>query len=210
MGTDAPREILATLIADSGQSYGALSRMLRRNDAYLQQYVKRGTPRILAERDRRLLAAFFRVDESVLGGPPPRPPAMVAVRRLDIHASAGPGALAEEDAQAGASHFDTGLLARLGVQPGSAAEIHAAGDSMAPQIQDGDLMLVDERDRRVGAASRIYVLRLDGALMVKRLSRDGALLRIESDNPAAPPIAPRPPREIEVIGRVVWLSRAMR
>ncbi|MDO7843353.1 S24 family peptidase [Sphingomonas immobilis] len=207
---DQARETLATLIAESGQSYGALSRMLRRNEAYLQQYVRRGTPRILAERDRRLLAAFFRVEESVLGGPPSSAPARIAVRRLDIHASAGPGALADDDLRTGSAHFDAGLLARLGVQPGAAAEIRASGESMAPLIQDGDLMLVDERDRRVGTASGVYVLRLDGALMVKRLSRDGPLIRIQSDNPAAPPIAPRDLREMEVIGRVVWLSRSLR
>ncbi|MGC5075318.1 hypothetical protein, partial [Escherichia coli] len=55
-----PRARLAALIDGDTASYAALSRMLRRNDAYLQQYVRRGTPRDLAERDRALLAAYFR------------------------------------------------------------------------------------------------------------------------------------------------------
>ena len=50
-----PRVVLDRLVTAGGESYAALSRMLRRNPAYLQQYVKRGTPRLLAERDRKLL-----------------------------------------------------------------------------------------------------------------------------------------------------------
>ena len=204
-----PRAALDRLVEANGESYASLSRMLHRNPAYLQQYVKRGTPRVLAEADRRLLAAFFRVDEAELGGPAAALPS-VAVRRLEIGASAGPGAIAEEDRAGGAAHFDPRLLAQLGVRPGDAAEIRARGDSMAPLIEDGDLMLIDERDRRVRDQPAVFVIRLDGVLLVKRVARDGAMLRITSDNPAAAEIAAQMPGAVEVIGRVVWLSRALR
>jgi repressor LexA len=207
--TDDPRARLAALVAEHGQSYEALSRMLRRNAAYLQQYVKRGTPRELAEGDRRVLAAFFRVPETELGGMAAEI-TTTAVRRLEIEASAGPGALADEDRASGAVHFDARLLAQLGVRPQDAAEIRARGTSMAPLIEDGDLMLVDERDRRVRDQSAVYVIRLDGALMVKRVARSGTMLHVTSDNPEAPPIAPQTPHALEIIGRVVWLSRALR
>jgi phage repressor protein C with HTH and peptisase S24 domain len=203
-----PRARLAALIAESGQSYGALSRMLRRNDAYLQQYVRRGTPRVLAENDRRVLAAFFRVPDTELGGPPREETA--PVRRLAIEASAGPGALAEDDRQTGATHFDPRLLAQLGVRASDAAEIRARGTSMAPSIEDGDLMLVDQRDRRIHAQPAVFVIRLEGTLMVKRVARSGTMLAITSDNPEAPPIASQPADAVDVIGRVVWLSRALR
>ena len=208
MVTDDPRARLAALIDDRGESYGALSRMLRRNEAYLQQYVRRGTPRVLAERDRRVLAAYFRVAESELGGPPSE--AMPVVRRLAIEASAGPGALADDDMQTGGTQFDARLLARLGVRAEDAAEIRARGTSMAPLIEDGDLMLVDERDRRVQAQPAVFVIRLDGALMVKRVARTKATLHITSDNPEALAIAAQPVEAVDVIGRVVWLSRALR
>lgn len=203
-----PRRALARLIADDDASYAALSRMLRRNDAYLQQYVMRGTPRILAERDRKLLAGYFRVDEGVLGGASGEP-AMVAIRRLDIAASAGPGAIVEGEWALADLHFDPRLLARLGIAPGMAAVLAASGDSMAPGIEDGDLMLVDERDRRVGAKGAVFVIRLDGALMVKRVSRSGGALRVVSDNPVYSPLSVDAVT-VEVIGRVVWLSRALR
>jgi repressor LexA len=176
-----PRTALDRLVVAGGESYAALSRMLRRNPAYLQQYVKRGTPRLLAERDRKLLAGYFRVDEAVLGGPEtPGLPAVAQVRRLDVTASAGPGGLADDDRLLGGELFDPRLLASLGVREDQSAVLRAQGDSMVPTIHDGDRMLIDERDRKPGTRGGIFVVRIDGALMV------------------------------DVLGRVVWLSRALR
>ena len=211
METGDPRAALDALVAASGESYAALSRMLRRNAAYLQQYVKRGTPRLLAERDRRLLAGYFRVDEAVLGGPPGTATAAGArIRRLDIVASAGPGALAEDDRAQGSEYFDPRLLVSLGVHIDRSAALRAQGDSMAPTIEDGDLMLVDESDRRVTARAGIFVIRIDGALMVKRVARAGDGLKITSDNPEFPVMLPRRPDGVDVVGRVVWLSRSLK
>jgi phage repressor protein C with HTH and peptisase S24 domain len=206
-----PRTALDALVADSGESFAALSRMLRRNDAYLQQYVKRGSPRVLAERDRKLLAAYFGVDESVLGGAAEAPgPSIVSVRRLDVAASAGPGGLVEEDRTIGDAPFDRRLLDTLGIRAGTLAIIRAQGESMTPLIADGDQIMVDEGDRRVGARGGVYVIRLDGALMVKRVARAGERFAITSDNPAFPAMPMRDTNEVEVIGRVVWLSRSLR
>ena len=63
-----PREALMRLASERGVSLAALSAMLGRNVAYLQQFVGRGSPKRLAEEDRRALAAFFGVEERVLGG----------------------------------------------------------------------------------------------------------------------------------------------
>src|SRR3569623_3337745 len=93
MEASDPRPVLDALITERGVGYAAPSRMIGRNEAYLQQFIKRGTPRALAERDRRLLAAFLRVDEEVLGGPPGVAPR--AIRRLALAATAGPGGLGD-------------------------------------------------------------------------------------------------------------------
>src|SRR3954469_14393361 len=99
MTNDDARAALQQLIEERGEDYVGLSRLLGRNAAYVQQYIKRGTPRRLAEEDRRLLARYFGVDEALLGGPPAATgeDALVAVPRLDVQASAGPGALEAEE-----------------------------------------------------------------------------------------------------------------
>ena len=199
------RAQLAALIEADGVSYAALSRMLRRNDAYLQQYLRRGTPRDLAERDRALLAAYFRVDAAELGGG--AAPSMATIRWLQVEASAGPGALSDDDAAGDALLLDPRLIEALRLDPDHAAMMRARGDSMAPTIADGDQIVVDERDRRVTAKPAIFVLRREGALLVKRVSRAVGTYIIASDNPAYPPTEAS---EVGVIGRVVWLSRALR
>ena len=200
-----PRLRLAALIDAHGVGYAALSRMLRRNDAYLQQYVRRGTPRDLAERDRALLAAYFRVDPVELGGV--ALPRLAPIRRLDVEVSAGQGALGDDAPGAGAMLLDPRLLESLRLSATDAAMLRARGDSMLPTIADGDQIVIDERDTRVGATPAIFVLRLDGVLLVKRVSKAAGGVRIESDNPAYPPITTA---AVDIIGRVVWLSRSLR
>ncbi len=203
-----PRAELDALVTRHGESYAALSRMLGRNDAYLQQFVRRGSPRRLSERDRRLLADYFRVDERLLGASgrqAPRP-AGVVVPRIDAVASAGPGGLLEDDRDAGAQLIDPALVRTLGLDPAHLSMIAAEGESMLPTIQPGDALLVDRGNRRVGSRGAVFVIRAGGALMVKRVARHGRALVVTSDNPDHPRVEAD---DIELIGRVVWLSRAL-
>ncbi|PHQ61699.1 MAG: peptidase S24, partial [Sphingobium sp.] len=94
------RIALDRLIAERGENYADLSRLIGRNPAYIQQFIKRGTPRKLDEDDRRVLARYFGVSEELLGGGTPAPvvsarvrgtPAVVSVPRLSLGASAGGG-----------------------------------------------------------------------------------------------------------------------
>lgn len=195
---------LVELAAARRVSLAALSAMIGRNAAYLQQFASRGTPRSLAEGDRRTLAAFFGVDEEVLGGPP-APPPPIRVPRLDLAASAGPGALVDAEVELGADMLDAALARRLGLKAGAAAIIRVRGDSMEPGLLDGDHILVDTGARPPDRAGGIFVVRIDGALMVKRVRRTGGALVATSDNPAAGPV---PAGTVEVIGRVVWVMRA--
>ncbi|MBO9711405.1 LexA family transcriptional regulator [Sphingomonas sp.] len=205
MDTAAQRAALAALIAEHGASYARLSRLLGRNDAYLQQFVTRGSPRELAERDRALLARYFGVPEVRLGGP--EPAGLVEVARLDVGASAGPGGLVDSEARRRPGGFSPELLRALGVRPEAASMIRVAGDSMLPTLEDGDEILVD-RDRRRIESDGIHVARIDGELVVKRLRPTVGGVEVVSDNPDYP-VRVYALRDVEVIGRVVWLGRAL-
>lgn len=206
------RAALAALIADRREDYAGLSRLLGRNPAYVQQYVKRGTPRRLSETDRRTLASFFGVDEAVLGAPPPAAPsALVPVIRSAIGASAGPGALVDDDAGGSAIGLPPGLLRELGVRSASQLSmIRVAGDSMAPTLHDGDDILVDRGDAADRLRDGVYVLRIDEAVVVKRVVLRPGGLAIRSDNKAYPSWAEVDPATVSVIGRVVWSARRVR
>jgi phage repressor protein C with HTH and peptisase S24 domain len=204
------RSTLAGLADEAGTSLAWLSRALGRNDAYLQQFVKRGTPRRLDEEDRRWLAAYFNVDERTLGGLAGSEAAMVAVRRIDADAHAGAGGLVEDDRNGGEERIDPRVVARLGVSPAALTMITAHGDSMEPLIHDGDALFVDMADRRLSLRPGIFVIRLDDALLVKRVARVGLEVQVTSDNAATPPIAPVRADRVAIIGRVVRLARSLR
>jgi phage repressor protein C with HTH and peptisase S24 domain len=206
-----PRAILEELIRDRGEDYAGLSRMIGRNAAYVQQYVKRGTPRRLAEGDRRLLARYFGIDEALLGGPAAAPAVeTIAVPRLAVEASAGPGATGADERARAHVAFDPRWLRRIGGgDPGRLSLIEVRGDSMAPLLGDGDEILVDGGDGAERLRDGIYVLRRDGALLVKRLSRHPGSGRVSvtSDNEAYPSWPDCDPRSIEIVGRVLWAGK---
>ena len=205
---ETPRDALDRLTLARGTSLSALSRMLGRNVAYLQQYVRRGTPRVLPERDRRLLAAFFDVDEVVLGGPVQDASALVRVPYLALAASAGPGATAAGERVIRHEAFLPETLRALGVKAAEASIIDVRGESMAPHIRDGDRVLVDRGARHVSRAGDLFVIRVDDLLAIKRVRRDGDVLVIASDNPLYP-TTERPVREVAVIGRARLLLRGL-
>jgi SOS-response transcriptional repressor LexA len=201
----AQRAALEALMAEQGASFAELSRVIGRNAAYLQQYVRRGSPRELAERDRALLARYFGVPEARLGGREAE--GLTEIARLDVGASAGPGRLAEDEAARRPGALSQALLRQLGVRPAAASMIRVEGDSMDPTLADGDEILVDRDRREVRGRGGIFVIRLDGVLMVKRLRVAVGGVEVVSDNPAWPTRLCR--GEVEVIGRVAWLGRAL-
>lgn len=214
---DDVRSALDALIRERGEDYSAISRLLGRNPAYIQQFIKRGSPRKLSEEDRLRLAAYFRVPETRLGGRADGGPAgdmasaaaLVTVPRIAIGASAGPGGIAEIEERDRPIAFDDGLLRDLGAGRRAALSIiRVAGESMEPTLHDGDDILVD-RDASEIRPGGIYVLRLDDLLMVKRLLRDDRGLVVHSDNPAHPEIAGFDPATLQVIGRVLWCGRKL-
>lgn len=208
MDSTDQRLALASAAQARGESLAALSRVIGRNAAYLQQFVVRGTPRALAEADRRKLARYLGVADAALGGPLAE--GLVSVARVDAGASAGPGRAVELERRSELL-LDPGLLRRLGVRADMASTVRVEGRSMEPSLCDGDEILVDRARRSLGPRPAIFVFRRDGLLGVKRLRALGGAggeVEIVSDNPDFP-VQLAPAAAIDLIGRVVWLHRAL-
>ncbi|KWV93851.1 MAG: hypothetical protein ACJAVZ_002405 [Afipia broomeae] len=207
------REELDRLIQQRRLGYSSISRMIGRNSSYIQQFIKRGSPRKLDDDDRRTLASFFGVDEQVLGGPPaPMRDGLIEIPVLNVDASAGFGAIAESETAHTRFGFDERWLGRLTrAKSASLSIIHVLGDSMEPTLSDGDEVLVDASDQGSRLRDGIYVLRADDALVVKRvtLKPGGRNITISSDNSAYPSWDDVDRSEIQVVGRVIWFGRAV-
>jgi phage repressor protein C with HTH and peptisase S24 domain len=212
--SSTPRQVLERLCAERGENFASLSRLIGRNDAYIQQFLRKGTPRQLKERERRTLARYFQIPESMLGGLPEDLRAeygeLVPVVRVAVRASAGPGAIANEELARPYFAFEPRWLRALTESPPSQLSvIRVEGDSMAPTLNDGDDILVDLRDGHERLRDGIYVLRVDDALLVKRLAIHpvGRRVTVQSDNPAYGDLPDCGLDEINCIGRVIWAGR---
>jgi len=208
-----PRLVLERLCAERGEDFAGLSRMLGRNAAYIQQFVRRGVPRRLGEEERRKLAAYFAISEALLGGPAEPISAtqgLVSVKRHAVTVSAGPGAIVTEELGKPYFAFDERWLKALTAStPANLSIVRVEGDSMAPTLNAGDEILVDRGDAGGRIRDGIYVLRIDDALVVKRIAMNpmGRRVTVQSDNPAYSDWPDCGLDEINCIGRVIWSGR---
>jgi phage repressor protein C with HTH and peptisase S24 domain len=208
-----PRLVLERLCAERGEDFAGLSRMLGRNPAYIQQFVRRGVPKRLKEEERRKLARYFSISEALLGGPPENdaPAAgLLNIKRHPVMVSAGPGAIVTEEAGKPYFAFDERWLKALTASgPSKLSIVRVEGDSMAPTLNAGDDILVDLGDSVERLRDGIYVLRIDDALVVKRLALNPTARRVtvQSDNPAYPDWPDCSLADIKPIGRVIWSGR---
>jgi phage repressor protein C with HTH and peptisase S24 domain len=208
-----PRLVLERLCVERGEDFAGLSRMLGRNPAYIQQFVRRGVPKRLKEEERRKLARYFSVSETLLGGPLQEPvgvDGLVTINRHPVMVSAGPGSIVREEFGKPYFGFDEHWLKVLTPTPPSRLSVvRVEGDSMSPTLNPGDDILVDLDDRAERLRDGIYVLRVDDALIVKRLALNplGRRVTIQSDNPAYPDWPDCGLDEINCIGRVIWSGR---
>lgn len=208
-----PRATLERLCAERGEDFAGLSRMLGRNPAYIQQFVRRGVPKRLREEERRKLARYFSIPESLLGGPQAsdEPQAgLVSITRSPVRAAAGAGSI--PGSEAGKPYFgfeERWLRSLTGSPPNRLSVIRVEGDSMSPTLNAGDDILVDLGDCGDRLRDGIYVLRVDDSLVVKRLALQpvGRRVTVQSDNPAYPDWPDCSIDDLNCIGRVIWAGR---
>ncbi|GJL37527.1 repressor [Enterobacter hormaechei] len=136
----------------------------------------------------------------------------VFVPRYNVSAAAGYGAWNEDETPMFTVSFRRyWVINHLKADPSMLSVIGVYGDSMDGVLNDKDIILVNhgDRDPREG----IYVLRIDGQLIVKRVQRiPGAMLRVTSTNPAYEPFTinlNNVPTDFDVVGKVVWYGRVI-
>jgi phage repressor protein C with HTH and peptisase S24 domain len=137
----------------------------------------------------------------------------VFIPAYNVEASAGDGAFVIREQVIDSLAFKRDWIRHeLGAQPSDLALIYVEGDSMWPTLAPGDIILIDRRDTRV-SRDGIYVLRIDEAVLVKRLHRlPGGIIEATGDNPAGRAFEIRldtQDQDLAVIGRVVWAGKRL-
>ena len=134
-----------------------------------------------------------------------------AIPLVDVRAAAGSGAVVENEYVVEVLHFKHEWINHeLHAVASDLRLLFVEGESMEPGLRAGDIILVNVRDQHA-QRDGIYVLRLEDALLVKRLQRlPGGKLRVSSDNSAYESFELTLPfnnDDAAIIGRVVWMGR---
>ncbi len=85
------------------------------------------------------------------------------------------------------------------------------GNSMTPEIKDGDTVLIDQSQNDI-IAGAIYAVGIEDTIMVKRIEKHPLKLVLLSDNKEHTPIylAGEEINNIRIIGKVLWICRELR
>ena len=161
---DPVRKRLLRLLTAKGSNLRTASIAMGRNDAYLQQFIYRGTPKVLAEDDREILAEHlgcrpellkhgrsYRISTNATRPSPPddayaAPIGYSAVPEADLREEPD----AEETWNGELRETgDTWMFAdafirhRLRADPGDLWMVEVDGDSMEPLLSSGDHIMID-------------------------------------------------------------------
>ncbi len=199
---DAIRQLVENRMREKGLKPGPVSRQIGRNHAYLHQYLKRGIPRELAERDRERLAPLFDLDPDELRSEAPAGakvatrkdramPSQIGVAAIELSPTVplmGQGAAGPD----GGFPFNGERVTDVPAPPAlarirTAYAIYVVGESMLPRYEPGELVFVDPTKPVI--KGNYVVVQLAGeagdvAGYIKRyLSRDNHALRLDQLNP---------------------------
>ena len=222
---DPLRLRLKDLLRRNGLTLAAASTALGRNRAYLQQYVERGSPAVLGYRDGEVLGELLDCDPAEIRHEklPERKPyrrkhltrPIANVPEVTVEAAAGAGAFE--------SGFETetarwGWPANMirhegGADPENLRIIRVRGDSMEPDMREGDRIAVDV-SQKTPATGETFVLWDGSGIVVKKVDvapgedDDPRRLRLVSENPDYPPYT-RLADDVHFLGKALWVVRRM-
>lgn len=132
----------------------------------------------------------------------------VALRRIDLSLSMGPGTTIDDYYEEGTFDFDANLLRTITRSPPARLVVASGtGDSMLPTLHDSDVVIIDTTATVLNVMDRIWAISLYGSGGIKRLRASGKTsVEVISDNPDVPNQIVDA-EDLQIIGRVVWSAR---
>lgn len=198
-----PRRALDELIKERGESYSSVSRLLSRNAAYIQQFIKRGSPARLDDSDIAQLSVHFGVPDAVFGGDEVPESAGLSTIAIPVL-----GATDADDSLGRVRLVDEAWLRSLSHKPTGVSIVRVEGDAMYPTLRDGDEVLIQRYLANENPRDGLYVIRADAGLLVRRIALEPARNRIAvlTDNPSYPNWDGLMRNAIQIVGRVIWIG----
>jgi phage repressor protein C with HTH and peptisase S24 domain len=132
---------------------------------------------------------------------------MFLVPKVSARACAGSGSFEVQENIIDELPFSTVWIRKKG-SPGNMIVMEVMGDSMYPELEEGDNILVDQSQKQV-SNNCVYVIGLDETIQVKRVQSLSGLIILLSANRHYPPVSVQGDEvdALRVIGKVLWSSR---
>lgn len=197
-----PREALDGLISERGETYASISRLLGRNSAYIQQFIKRGSPARLDQSDIALLALHFDVPVEVLGGKEGPTVGQRSIIKVPLLNGTG------NDSRSQWRLVDAAWLGRLCDQPASVAILPIVGEAMEPTLCNGDEVMISRVRFQERVREGLYAIRGSSEIFVRRIAIDPTKNRLTvlTDHPAYPSWQGIQRKGVDIVGRVIWIG----
>ena len=231
MKYDPVRQGIRDLLWKRGLNMRGASLAIGRNPSYLHGFLERSSPKVLSYQDAEALSGLLGCKPDELrhaerparrkgrGPKKPRhrrmeqgPAPFAGIPEVEVEASAGPGAFADEFISTRARWFLPEEMIRYegGATAADIRVLRVRGESMEPDLSEGDRLIVDTA-RRVPAAGEMFVLWDGGGLVVKRVEpvpggRDAPELRLKSANPDYSDYTCLA-EDVHIVGKVLWSVR---
>lgn len=143
-------------------------------------------------------------------------PGYVYLPLYEVGARAGKGGRVVDGAPASEplAFREDWIRREMRMQPESLALCYVEGNSNVPDLHPGDIVMFNRADT-TATGDGYYLIRLEGAPLIKRLQRlPEGVIKVSSKNPDYEPFNVKPtphdgPNGFEVLGRIVWACRRM-
>lgn len=206
MNAEQIRSHIANLIKEKGKNLRSVSLAIGKNEAYLHQFIHKGSPLRLPEEDRRKMADLLDVDEQELTDiklPNSVTPSLKHARTALIE-------MISQNVICGTIGFLSFPLADFANMTTASADtvkaIRVSGDSMAPTLKDGDYILADI-SQSAFTTDGLYLISLSNNLSVKRLQQvNDTEFLVLSDNTNYKSVT-IDLKDIAIAGKIVYVLR---
>lgn len=171
MNIDQIRKHIDSLIKEKHKNYRALSLAIGKNEAYLHQYINKGSPLRLPEKERRKLATLLDVDEQELTD-------ITLPKAAGTHKNSALIELLSNEKNQSKTCETVGFISlpitdfsRLtSSSPQNIKMIRVSGDSMYPTLKDGDYVFFDE-SLSTYTFDGLYIVDLPNGWQVRRIQQ---------------------------------------
>lgn len=134
---------------------------------------------------------------------------IVMIPMVEAILSAGGGSLETSGDSEKGYAFRRDFIQRKG-NPDNMVLMRVSGDSMEPEIKDGDVILLDQSKIRI-VPGKMFAVGFEESIYVKKIDNLPGKVILRSENPVYPPVELDVrgdlAEQFRVIGRVLWVGR---